>query len=325
MPLLASVYQPKNILLKKSHLSTILPTLLGTSDLQNYRRKKLSLKDGAIIETDWLVRGSPNLLVLLPGLEGHSKRIYTSRAAQAAFTSAWDVLLVNYRGYNQSYNPVPKTYHGGAIDDLHEVLSQTIVSYPGYQSISLGGFSLGGNIVLNYLGNARLEKSNKIRSGICFSVPCDFSSSSPLLASGPNHWIYGRRFVASLKKRVREEDDNFNGLYDLERFKNIKTLKDFDDVFTSRVNGFGNAAAYYKQVSSLQFLDQISVPTLLVNAENDPLLSEECYPKELAKKSSIFHLETPAYGGHVGFANDLSFEDFYYTERLVSWLADVFG
>ena len=300
-----------------------MPTLIGKGDVRNYSSTKLALEDGAVINLDWVKGGSKHLLVLLPGLEGHSRRIYTSRLAQAVHGEAWDVLLPNYRGSNKSINPVAKTYHGGAIDDLHEILGQVIESNPQYESISLGGFSLGGNIVLNYLGNPRLNKSELIQSAICFSVPCDFSSSSPLLTGGLNHWIYGKRFVSSLKQQVREQKEIFRGHFDEAQFDKIRTLRDFDEVFTSRVNGYNDSNDYYQQVSSLQFLNTISVPTLLVSAKNDPLLSESCYPRKIAENSELLYLETPAFGGHVGFANDLSFESFYYADRAVSWLAQI--
>jgi uncharacterized protein len=313
-------YQPRNPLLRFPHLSTVLPALFGRSEHNDFARDSISLIDGELITVDWLCSGSEKLLIVLPGLEGHSRRVYMTATAHSLSNAGWDVLLLNHRGTEGGTLTRPRTYHGGAIEDLRDVIDYVCNNHPHYKKIAACGFSLGGNITLNYLGNPDIERPAKLVAGIGISVPCDFTGAAQVINRGLPHLIYGTRFLRELKSRVRQHRSIYEQQIDCEPALNSRTLYEFDDRFTGPLNGFGDADKYYRRVSCLQYISNIEVPTLLVNARNDPLLSESCFPFEHAEKNTYFQFEAPRSGGHVGFSHNISFSAFYYVDRICGWL-----
>src|SRR5690606_38213639 len=146
--------------------------------------------------------------------------------------------------------------------------------------------------------------------GVGISVPLHLASSSRKISEIENT-LYSRRFLRSLKKKVIEKSASYPGQIPIETLRNIKTLADFDDFFTGPLHGFTDAEEYYEVNSSLYFLNQIKVPTLVLNALNDPFLSEECFPKALAKSLDHVYFEFPKHGGHVGFSPENSSKPYY--------------
>jgi predicted alpha/beta-fold hydrolase len=154
-------------------------------------------------------------------------------------------------------------------------------------------------LTLKYLGEPR-ERSGKLRRAVAFSVPCDLADSSAKL-SEPANRIYMTRFLRSLRAKLRRKAGSFPGELDLSGLAAVGNFQQFDDRYTAPLHGFKNADDYWTRSSCRQFLPDIVIPTLLVNALNDPFLGEKCYPREEAAASRWFHLEIPAEGGHVGF------------------------
>jgi len=181
---------------------------------------------------------------------------------------------------------------------------------PNYESIYLVGFSLGGNLVLKYNGDSLFSLSSKIKANVAISVPVDLKGSSIALRRSENT-LYSWRFLRTLSKKMHLKHHQFPENLDIRQLKKVKTLTDFDDYFTSKINGFEDAEDYYLKASSKQFIPNISKPTLLINALDDPFLSESCFPVREANESSNFYLMTPLHGGHVGF---ISKGDFYWSE-----------
>ncbi len=313
-------YQPPNPLLRFPHLSTILPALLGSSEQNALVRDSIRLTDGELITVDWLRNGSEGLLIVLPGLEGHSRRVYMTATAHRLSNAGWDVLLLNHRGTEGGTLTRPRTYHGGAIEDLRDVIDYVCKDHSCYAKIAACGFSLGGNITLNYLGNPDIDRPAKLVAGIGISVPCDFTGAAQVINQGLPHLIYGKRFLRELKSRVRRHRSIYEQGIDCNAALKSTTLFEFDDQFTGPLNGFGNAENYYRRVSCLQYILNIEVPTLLVNARNDPLLSDSCFPFEHADQNAYFQIEAPRSGGHVGFSHNFSFSEFYYVDRICEWL-----
>jgi predicted alpha/beta-fold hydrolase len=214
--------------------------------------------------------------------------------AKAFFADGFDAIAWNFRGCSGEVNRQRRFYHSGATDDL-----QTVIHYAAkdYDELYLIGFSLGGNLTLKYLGEA--TPIAKIKKAVVFSVPMNLHTSC-LQISSPGNWIYVNRFLSSLKKKVKEKAALRNDL-NIDGLEKIQTLIEFDDHFTGPVHGFRDAVDYYTQCSSLYFVAGIRVPTLVVNALNDPFLSEDCYPGS-GFKNSFVQYEFPNRGGHVGFA-----------------------
>lgn len=200
-------------------------------------------------------------------------------------------------------------YHSGKTDDLDCVIQNYKENY---DSILLVGFSLGGNLVLKYLGERGENILPKISGGIAISVPCDLSSCSNAFTRRENY-LYEQRFMVSLKKKLKIKKKQFPKLVDISQLTKIKNIYHFDDKYTAPIHGFRDAEDYYAQCSSKQFLPDIVRPTLLISSKDDPFLTVESFPFHEAQNSSYLYLLATEFGGHVGFAWDL--KDRTYSEE----------
>lgn len=296
MPLLQPNPYSRPKYLFNGHIETIFPAIFRRVELSPTSKERIETPDGDFLEIDWHERGNSKLLVISHGLEGNSSRPYVLGMAKEALSNGFDVLAWNYRGCGEALNSKPIFYHSGATYDLDAVIHH---ASPKYLEIFLVGFSLGGNLTLKYLGEKR-NRDPKIKKGVAISVPLDLGSSCDQI-SKTAFGLYTQRFLKTLKQKVEKKAQLFPTEFDLTKFSSIQTLRDFDDSFTGPLHGFADAEEYYQVNSSLQFLSAISIPTLLINAQNDPFLSPSCYPIELAKKLDQVFFEFPRNGGHVGF------------------------
>jgi len=309
MPLIDSTYDPP-LFFKSGHLSTIYSGLVRkVADVEQIRIR-ITLPDSDFLDTDWSYASSPSqkLVIIIHGLEGSSKRAYIKGSAKVLTQSGYDVCAINLRGCSGTANKLFRSYHSGATEDLQAVIEH-VLNLDEYQSIYLHGFSLGGNLLLKYLGEKR-ERATEIKGAVAISVPCQLADSLHQLLQFKNA-IYAKRFKGNLIKKLKLKQELFPDLISDTDIENIKTLKDFDDFYTSRAHGFKDAMDYYAKSSSLQFLNKIKVPTLIINALNDSFLGPQCYPIEIAKHHSNLFLEMPKYGGHVGFygTNNLTYAE----------------
>lgn len=279
------------------HLQTILPALRKIP--LDFYRERLELPDGDFLDLDWLTTGSKRLVVLSHGLEGNSHRPYIKGMARRFAHEGWDVLAWNCRSCSGEMNRAPRLYHHGDIGDLDQVLQQ-VLRAGNYEDITLIGFSMGGSILLKYLGVHAGELSPAIRRGIAFSSPCNLAASAASLDL-PGNGFYRRRFLRALELKLRAKEKQFPGLLDVDKFSEIRIWKDFDEHFSAPLNGFRSAAEFYHQASAENFMPAIRIPVLLVNAWNDPILPPACTPVGLCRQHPTIVLETPRRGGHVGF------------------------
>lgn len=301
-------YKPPFFLFN-AHLETIFPSQFRKVKLQPYQRERINTPDHDFLDLDWLKQGSQKLAVISHGLEGDTTRPYIKGMAKACYDNGYDVLTWNYRGCSGELNKALRFYHSGATDDLATVVDHA--AGKNYTQINLIGFSLGGNLTLKYLGEER-ARPDFIRKAVVFSVPMDLHTSC-IKISEPSNWIYSRRFLRSLRKKVMDKSRVMREL-DASGLKKAKTLQEFDDIFTGPIHGFKNAIDYYTQSSSIKVVANIKTPTLIINAKNDPFLSPECYPEDLLKGHSFVMFESPDYGGHVGFAQ-FSKNGLYWSEE----------
>ncbi|MFM8914353.1 MAG: YheT family hydrolase [Flammeovirgaceae bacterium] len=287
-------YQPPWVLFNR-HIETVYPALLRKVSNVAYQRERIYTTDGDFLDLDWVPRGSRKLVIISHGLEGNTQRAYIKGMAKAFVQQGFDALAWNYRGCSEEINRQLRFYHSGATDDLDAVIQHAA---PRYEQVFLVGFSLGGNLTLKYVGERGSQVHPKIKKAVAFSVPIDLHTSC-LQISRPENWLYTKRFLNSLEKKVVAKSRAMSGL-DLSHFSTIKTLMDFDEYYTAPLHGFAGAIDYYQRCSALQFLGNIAIPTLLVNAQNDPFLSKECFPTKINNPNFTF--ESPARGGHVGFS-----------------------
>ncbi|GAA0894480.1 alpha/beta fold hydrolase [Fulvivirga kasyanovii] len=294
-----------------AHMETILPALFRKIKNVAYERERIHTPDDDFLDLDWVQNGSDKLVIISHGLEGSSTRPYIKGMARAFSNHGYDVLAWNFRGCSDQINKQLRFYHSGATDDLDHVIAHALTR--GYKSISLIGFSLGGNLTLKYVGEQGKNILPQIKKAVAFSVPLDLYTSCVKISEASN-FVYSRRFLNNLKAKIISKAAVMPDVLETEKLKNIKTLKDFDDNYTAPLHGFKDALDYYSACSSINFLDDISIPTLIVNAKNDPFLSEECYPADRLKGHEHVIFEMPERGGHVGFT-EFNKEGLYWSEK----------
>lgn len=291
------MYSPPTLLFNP-HLETIYPALLRKVNLIPYTRERIATPDNDFLDLDWLRQGSIKLIIISHGLEGNTSRAYIRGMAKAFFNSGYDVLTWNYRGCSNEINRNLRFYHSGATDDL-DVVIQHANKINTYTEISLIGFSLGGNLTLKYLGEKGKQLPLELKKAVTFSVPMDLHSSC-IKISSPSNWIYSKRFLHSLKDKIIQKSKVRSEL-DSRGIESITTLMEFDDKFTAPIHGFKNAIDYYTRNSSIHFIKNIEIPTLIISAKNDPFLGKECFPDYDAIRNVNLKIEYPNFGGHVGF------------------------
>jgi len=316
MPIVESKYNPP-FLFRNDHFSTIYPNLLRKIKGVYQQRERLELKDGDFIDIDWSYptesKSKQRVAVLIHGLEGNAQRQYMMGLAKHLNNNDWDVAAVNLRNCSGEVNRLYRSYNAGVSDDLGYIIAHIIEK--DYGTISICGFSLGGNITLKYLGERALPK--QVTSAVAISVPCDLYNSLSEI-NKPKNFIYQQRFIKSLKKKLHERHQVFPDDINTSDINACKSLIDIDDLYTSQAHGYIDAIDYYTKCSSKQFLKDIDIPTLIINAKNDTFLGNSCYPIEEAKKNPYLFLETPDFGGHVGFF--LSGNIYYNEQKAVSFL-----
>ncbi len=300
MPILPnSTYRPP-ALFRNPHLNTVYPALFRRVEGVDFHRQRLPTPDGDFIDLDWSRTGSKRLLLALHGLEGDSRRPYIRGIIRRFNRAGWDGAGMNFRGCSGEPNLKPWSYHMGVSADLEWVIRQ-ILNTGHYEQIALTGFSLGGNVVLRYLGERPDTTPGQIVAAVTFSVPCHIRSANLKIGKWYNYG-YLNRFMTSLNKKMDLKAKQFPGLLQAGG-KMPADFKSFDDRFTAPLHGFKNAEDYWEKCSSLPILESIRVPTLLVNALDDTFLSKECYPYTQATKNPCLYLETPRWGGHTGFVS----------------------
>tara|TARA_R110002167_G_scaffold67357_2_gene190376 strand:+ start:755 stop:1714 length:960 start_codon:yes stop_codon:yes gene_type:complete len=298
-------------ILRNGHIQSIYPSLFRKVDPIACVPERINTPDGDFLDLDWSINHNKRLVILSHGLEGHSRRPYIIGMARYANEHKWDSLSWNFRGCSDTPNVHAHSYHSGKTEDLSLVIAHAITK--GYTEIALIGFSIGGNKTLLHLGRNSHEIPKEIIAAVGISVPCDLTSSSKHLAQF-SHKLYMQNFLKSFKQKLEEKQDRFPDIINIKNFHKIKNFKDFDERYTAPLNGFRSAEQYWQESSSLYYLNQIQVPSLILNALDDPFLPAECYPTKQLSKNYALMLETPKYGGHVGFMPEKRFLP-YFSER----------
>lgn len=284
------------------HLQTLYPTLFRKSLALNPERERIEIDDGDFLDIDWhfsVAGGSSKLAIVSHGLEGNSRKKYPLGMANCLIHHGWDVVCLNFRGCSGEPNRLPRLYHSGVTDDLHAILAHCLATER-YEDAVLIGFSMGGNQTLKYLGETPEIIPPQVKAAVVFSVPCMLADSVEVM-NGFQNALYMRYFLGSLAEKVRIKAEMFPGLIDLSGIEKMKTFAPFDDRYTAPMHGFRDAADYYARCSSRQFLSEIHIPCLMVQAVDDPFLSASCFPVTEAESSPYLSLEVPEFGGHVGF------------------------
>jgi len=257
-------------------------------------------------------------LILVHGLEGSSESGYARSMAAAALEAGYTVHRYNMRGCGESPWHPKANYHSGQTGDLLHVARERKRA-SGLPLFAVG-YSLGGNIVLKLAGELG-EQANQLFAGVCsVSAPIDLAAA--VRATGePQNILYRRRFVAKLKERVRRRNPMAPELFPLGPLPRVRTIYDFDDLYTAKIFGFGTADNYYRTQSSNQFLERIRIPTLLIQAKDDPMVPFAMYHHPALEINPHLHLQAVEHGGHLGFLARRG-PRFWLDGTITSWLAE---
>ena len=281
-------------------IQTVAPTLTQRKPQITYIRERISTPDDDFLDLDWLLQTDKEKLVILShGLEGNSNKVYITNAAKYFQDHQYNVLAWNNRGCSGEENKTLKLNHHGETDDIHLIVNHAIRKY-GFRKVYLMGYSLGGSITLNYVARKADILPKEILGAVAISTPCDLRSASQSLDERKN-WFFKDLFFKKISKRVIGKELQFPNTFDVDKLKKVKSWKDFDNEFSAKLCGFKHADDFYDNVSSLPHLPKIKMNTLILNAINDPILTEKCHPKEMVKSNKNLKLILTDHGGHVGF------------------------
>lgn len=288
--------------LKNRHWQTVFPSLPWTYRKRpKLRREELELPDGDVTAVDWVIEKEPlprlaPLLVILHGLEGSARSAYARMLMQAARDRGWHCCVMHFRDCGDYSNRLPRRYHAGETNDVRFFLGQLEASEK-YGPIVAVGFSLGGNVLLKYLGEA--ADSTPVRAAVAVSTPLNLHKCSDALNTGFSK-IYQHYLLKRMKSAVRRKFNKDTAAFDWQRAMLAVTFDEFDDAVTAPLHGFAGKQDYYDRCSSVHYLNAITTPTLIVNAMDDPFMTPEVIPTA-DQLSDAVTLELSSEGGHVGF------------------------
>ena len=258
-------------------------------------RERWETPEGDFIDVDFAgPAGAARRLVLFHGLEGCSDSHYARALAAHASERGWRVAMPHWRGCSGEPNRKPRAYHSGDTEELDWILKRT-------GSVSAVGVSLGGNVLLKWLGERGEDAKALVQRAVTVSAPIDIAAAGRALDRGVNRLLYTRHFLATLKPKSLAKLERFPGLYDAAKVRAARCFRDFDDVVTAPLHGFRDVEHYWSAASSAPWLERIRVPTLILNARNDPFLPEDALLAATRKAAPCVMLEFPPTGGHAGF------------------------
>jgi predicted alpha/beta-fold hydrolase len=281
------------------HLQTIWASKFRRSAKLLLVRERVELPDGDFIDLDWINKESKGpIILLLHGLEGSVQSSYMMGMLNSVSRQqGWRGIAMHFRGCSGESNRMPRLYHSGETKDLEYIVTLLRKREP-YVSMIAVGFSLGGNVLLKWLGET--GKNNLLTAAVAISVPFNLHKTVKLLGQGFLR-IYDRYFLKSLKKKIQYKLQRYS-LLTGEEIRNIKSLYEFDDKVTAPLHGFKDAMDYYSKSSSQQYLVNVRVPTLLIHSKDDPFTSNDFVLSSNDLSDSIT-LEFTKCGGHVGFVS----------------------
>lgn len=259
-------------------------------------------------------RDAPRLL-FLHGLEGTIRSHYVAGFFGEAERRGWAADLLIFRGCGAEPNRAPRFYHSGETGDLEMALERVLVEHP-RSPVVLAGVSLGGNVLLKFLGERGAQISDRVVAAAAVSVPFDLERGARFISTGFSR-IYDRHFLRTLRQKALAKLERYPQLFDASALLRAETIYEFDDAVTAPVHGFEDAHDYYSRSSSLGFLDRVAVPTLLLSAIDDPFLPADVLDevRDIARKNAHLDLEFTAHGGHVGFIGGrVPWRPVYYAE-----------
>ena len=288
--------------LRNRHAQTIYPSFPWAWRARPaLRREVLKLPDGDVTAVDWVIEteGTPKsapLLIILHGLESSAESAYARMLMQAAARRQWRCCVLHFRDCGDYRNVLPRRYHAGETNDVRYFVAK-LEREGQFGPMVAAGYSLGGNVLLKYLGENGV--STPLDGAVAACVPLDLHDSARELSKGFSK-VYQYYLVEKMKRAIRRKFNEYTAAFDWRRTMAARTFAEFDDAVTAPLHGFSGKDEYYDRCSSIRFLREIQIPTLIINALDDPFMSPAALPTA-EQMSDTVTLEISRHGGHIGF------------------------
>jgi uncharacterized protein len=303
--------------LRSPHLQTLWPAFFRKRQVLDLLDEQLELEDGDFIELCWSRKESEKVILILHGLEGDIRSHYINGIFNRLEHTGYRPVLMYFRGCSGRVNRLPRAYHSGETGDLAAVVEHIYKVTGGYPFAAIG-FSLGGNVLLKWLGET--GKNNPLKTAVAVSVPFRLKDAATRLEKGLSK-IYQQHLLRSLRNKYTEKFKRLKSPIDID-VNTLKSFWDYDDKVTAPLHGFSGAQDYYDSCSSRQFLKGITVPTRIIHSQDDPFMFDTTVPIESELNNKIDFLLTK-HGGHVGFiSGSFPFRLNYWSEdKIIAFLA----
>jgi len=302
------------------HLQTLGARWLRSKLEIPFHRERLELPDGDFIDLDFAFGPLPTagkrspVVLVLHGLEGSARSGYAKELYRSLRNLEIDSVGLNFRSCSGKLNRLPRLYHSGETEDLGWVLRLLAERYPERRR-GVVGVSLGGNVLLKFLGESGESVRTYVEAAVAISVPFDLSAGARSLLR-PRGRLYAAFLLRKLRRKVEAKRRIMPPTVNVSKAMAARTFRDFDDAATAPLHGFASAEDYYRRSSSSRFLEEIRVPTFLLHSADDPFLPPTCIPRPAVEANPHLVAAFTARGGHVGFVSGNSpFQPTFWAER----------
>lgn len=291
-----------------------------------YRRERWTTPDGDFVDLDFLDNDvSPRrpLVVLFHGLEGSSRSHYSEAFADVAWRGKLTYVVPHFRGCSGEMNLAPRAYHSGDHEEIDFILRRLRERHAG--PIVAVGVSLGGNALLRWAAEQGESAAGVAQAVASVCSPLDLAAGGHHIGRGFNRMVYTTMFLRTMKPKALAKWAQHPGLFDREALLQARDLYEFDNIFTAPVHGFTSTEDYWARASAKPHLHRIRIPTLALNATNDPFIPSSSLPRPQEVSASVT-LWQPKHGGHVGFpAGTFPGHVWAMPEAVSAWLLQAAG
>ena len=303
--------------IKNPHLQTLLPRFIRKKALFSPAWQTLDTLDGDFLDLAWSEDASQDsakqkpIFILFHGLEGCFYSPYANGLMNAFSQSGWLSVMMHFRGCSGKPNKTARAYHSGEVTDARYFLEHLNERFPDNPKVAVG-ISLGGNMLANYL--AQYREDPILTAATIVSAPLDLAACASRIEQGFSK-VYRRYLLSSLKRNALQKHDLLHGELALSynSIKRVTRLYEFDDLITAPLHGFKDAQDYYEQCSGLSKLKQITLPTLIIHAKDDPFMTDDVIPKFVLPDNIDYRLYE--HGGHVGFLSGSTLKPTFWLEE----------
>lgn len=282
------------------HLQTLFPHIFRKQSPPALTRERIELDDGDFLDIDWSGNKRGPLVLLLHGLEGSIRSHYATGLMNSLNRCGFQVVLLNFRGCSGEPNRLPRSYHSGDTDDVDTVLGRLVSQHP-QRPVYIVGISLGGNVLLKWLGEN--PDQTLAKKAVAISVPFELNIAAHRLERGLSR-LYQAHLLYKLRSSTRSKAARMALPIDASRLSRIKSFRQFDDQVTAPLHGFDGVDDYYRRASSRAFIKKIKTPTLILHALDDPFMTPDAVPEDDELGPGV-QLELSESGGHVGFVGGI--------------------